>query len=254
MSTSMLADFASRLAFGLAVATLAVPWKAVPPPFFRTQCLIMLGLFVLAGLDESRLAGDRLTLSVLIVVAVLSYCASIAWGIGLPRVAIPLTGLIALLSGGFLALPRHTSAWEVLVVSLSSWLASALLLGATLTAMLLGHHYLTAPAMSITPLRRVVKLMAWALGSRAILAALALGLSYFGSAHPFSSQYASTLFLAMRWGMGIAGTALATTLAWKTVKIRSTQSATGILYIAMTLVLFGELTSLVLSRDSGILM
>jgi hypothetical protein len=36
------------------------------------------------------------------------------------------------------------------------------------------------------------------------------------------------------------------------VEIRSTQSATGILYIAMTLVLFGELTALILSRDAGI--
>ena len=47
------------------------------------------------------------------------------------------------------------------------------------------------------------------------------------------------------------GPAVATYLTWKTVKIRSTQSATGILYIAMTLVLFGELTAMVLSRGVG---
>ena len=61
----------------------------------------------------------------------------------------------------------------------------------------------------------------------------------------------SALFLAMRWGMGIAGPALATwTGLGRRSRLRSTQSATGILYIAMTLVLFGELTALVLSRAS----
>jgi hypothetical protein len=62
----------------------------------------------------------------------------------------------------------------------------------------------------------------------------------------------STLFVMVRWGMGVLGPAVATALAWETVRIRSTQSATGILYIAMTLVLFGELTAMVLTRESGV--
>ena len=45
----------------------------------------------------------------------------------------------------------------------ASRLASALLMGSTLAAMLLGHHYLTAPAMSIDPLKRYVLAMAIAL-------------------------------------------------------------------------------------------
>ena len=36
------------------------------------------------------------------------------------------------------------------------------------------------------------------------------------------------------------------------MQIRSTQSATGILYIAMTLVLFGELSALILAREVGV--
>lgn len=58
----------------------------------------------------------------------------------------------------------------------------------------------------------------------------------------------SWLFPMMRWGMGFAAPALATVMAWKTVEIRSTQSATGILYAAMTLLLFGELSSLIAAR------
>ena len=55
----MLADFAIRLACGLAVLLLATPWRLVPPPFFRTHCQVILGLLVLAGLDLSRSGGDR---------------------------------------------------------------------------------------------------------------------------------------------------------------------------------------------------
>ena len=57
----------------------------------------------------------------------------------------------------------------------------------------------------------------------------------------------------MRWGMGFAAPLVATILAWKTVQIRSTQSATGILYAAMALVLFGELTSLIGARAGGLM-
>ena len=55
------------------------------------------------------------------------------------------------------------------------------------------------------------------------------------------------MFLAARWGMGFAGAAIATFMTWKTAQIRSTQSATGILYIAMIFVLFGELTAMILA-------
>ena len=59
--------------------------------------------------------------------------------------------------------------------------------------------------------------------------------------------------MIMRWGMGFIGPVVAVILAWKTVQIRSTQSATGILYVAMTLVLFGELASLIGSRAGGLI-
>ena len=67
------------------------------------------------------------------------------------------------------------------------------------------------------------------------------------------SEGVSPLFLGIRWGMGVLGPALATWMTWRTVQIRSTQSATGILYIGMTLVLFGELSAMILSHDAGLI-
>ena len=53
--------------------------------------------------------------------------------------------------------------------------------------------------------------------------------------------------------MGFVATAIATYLTWKTAQIRSTQSATGILYITMIFVLFGELTSIDPGGPDGVI-
>jgi len=59
------------------------------------------------------------------------------------------------------------------------------------------------------------------------------------------------MWLGMRILMGYVGTFLATYLSYRTALMRSTQSATGILYIALALLLFGELTSMLLGRTWG---
>lgn len=61
----------------------------------------------------------------------------------------------------------------------------------------------------------------------------------------------SVMWLGMRIVMGYAGTFLATYLSYRTASIRSTQSATGILYVALALLLFGELTSMLLGKTWG---
>ena len=253
MTIPMLADFAIRLACGLATVLLFTPWRLVPPAFFRTHCLMILGLFVLAGLDASRLGVGGPLLAAVGVAAALSYLATVCWGLGLPRIAAPVTGLIVAVGSGIMIEISRSPVTSLWALNSAGRLASALLMGSTLTAMLLGHHYLTAPAMSIEPLKRFVRAMAWALGARAVLAGMGLGI-WTTMAASSTAATASPLFLAVRWGMGVLGPALATVLTWKTVEIRSTQSATGILYIALALVLFGELTAMVLSREAGIIL
>jgi hypothetical protein len=247
----MLADFAVRLAFGLAALLLVTSWRTVPLAFFRTHCIVILGLLVLAELDGSRAGGVNLTLP--IAGAVLAYLAAVSWGLGLPRAALPLTVLIGLATAVWLALASRTDPAGLWAFNAASRCASGLLLGATLTAMLLGHHYLTAPAMSIEPLKRYVALMGWALAGRAALAlaGLLIAQSALGVGQSPATDAFSPLPIAMRWGMGFGGPLVATILAWKTAQIRSTQSATGILYVALALVLFGELTSIILAHSCG---
>jgi hypothetical protein len=250
MALPMLADLSLRLAAGLAAALLVVPWRVVPAAFFRTQCLVVLGLLVLAVLVLGRQYATGLPLGIAVSAAVLAYLASAVWGLGLPRLAMPLSAMIAAGLASLLVVASCHAEPDRWVQTALTRLVSACLLGSTLTAMLLGHHYLTAPAMSIAPLRRFVFCFVAALAVRAILAAIGL-VAWFNRTTGLERSASSGLFLLMRWGMGFAAPALSAYMAWKTVEIRSTQSATGILYIAMTLVLFGELSALVLSQGSS---
>ena len=52
--------------------------------------------------------------------------------------------------------------------------------------------------------------------------------------------------LAMRWFAGLAGLAGMAWMTWQTLKIPNTQSATGILYVALVFVFLGELASAML--------
>ena len=245
MNLPMLADFAIRLAGGLATVLAITPWRVVPIRFFRTHCQVILGLGVLATLATTRPPFEPIVFGMTLTLTVMAFASTLAWGLGLPRLGVPSSLGIAAVSATVLIMTADGPMASLWCLNAASRIASGILLGSTLTAMLLGHYYLTAPAMSIGPLKRFVGLMAGSLVVRTFLSGWSFLLMGTGSAN---ADTIGPLFLAMRWGMGIGGVGLATFLAWRTVQIRSTQSATGILYIAMTLLLFGELSSLVLAR------
>jgi len=251
----MLADFTIRLAFGLAVSLLMSSWRAVPLGFFRTQAQVILGLLVLAGLDQARASGPDWALWALVAAAVVAYFAAVAWGLGLPRFGTGAAVIVATATAAWLGAASYSVSAPLWVFNAASRLSSGFLLGSTLTAMLLGHHYLTAPAMSIEPLKRIVTLLGWALLVRCVLAGSGIWVFQPGTvaSGAFAQETQTGMFLAARWGMGFVGSAIAAFMTWKTAQIRSTQSATGILYIAMIFVLFGELTSMILAGRAGVM-
>jgi hypothetical protein len=252
----MLADFSIRLAFGLAISVLLVPLQAVPLPFFRTQAHVILGLLVLGALDQARAGGPNGSLGLVVSAAISGYLSSVAWGLGLRRFGLATAAVCALATAGWilaLRAPHDAGLWAA---NAASRLSSGFVLGATLTAMLLGHYYLTAPSMTIDPLKRATAMIACGLGARCLLAAVGL---YIALAGHVTSDIApidnnAVTLLAVRWGMGFVAAGISTYLAWKTAQIRSTQSATGILYITMIFVLFGELTSLVLTGQNRVIL
>jgi hypothetical protein len=255
LAAPMLADFAVRLAFGLSLASVLVSWRTVPLLFFRTQAQIILGLLVLAALDQARAGGTGIPFWTIVLGASLAYVSSIAWGLGLPALAVWTAGLSAAAAMGWLCYASQGADVLVIAANATSRGASGFLLGATLCSMLLGHYYLTAPAMTIDPLKRTITLIAWGLAARALLAGAAFSIVQAGLVNHVSTAADPDLLVLLfgRWGMGFVAAGIATYMTWKTALIRSTQSATGILYITMIFVCFGELSSLVLSGRAGVI-
>jgi len=248
----MLAIFCFRLAWGLLISLVILPTSMVPPRFFRVQFLSSLGLLAVAGFFLRDVADGILWLA-LAGSAVLCLAGSIVWHLDkapLGRLLIPLA--TANLTW-VLFCASYTFGGEPATWRLADHFTSGLVLGAATTAMLMGHSYLIAPAMSMTPLVRLLAWLALALVVRAGLAAF--GLWQFSAASSTAAWETETLlWLGVRWLIGLVGPLVLTWMAWETARIRSTQSATGILYVVVILCYLGELTSqLLLAKNSWLI-
>ncbi|MCH7825180.1 MAG: hypothetical protein IH849_10295, partial [Acidobacteria bacterium] len=128
--------------------------------------------------------------------------------------------------------------------------------GSVLFAMLLAHWYLIEPRMPLEPLKRV--LIVFITTQLFILVSLAAVIAYHwtewttmdgGLLRAFT--LGNALFVFMRAFLGVLAPIGLAWMTWKTVEIRSIQSATGILYAAVVFVLFGETISIYLSLATG---
>src|SRR5262249_54375253 len=114
---------------------------------------------------------------------------------------------------------------------------------------LVGHFYLIAPAMSLAPLLRLLRALFAAGLVR--LAVAGAGLWHW-TADPSLVNLETALWLVPRWGVGLVGPLALGWMAWEAAKIRSTQSATGILYVAVIFCFLGEMTGLLLLNKTGL--
>jgi hypothetical protein len=252
----MLPVFCLRLAAGMIACLLllspgaaAGPRPVVNPRFFRTQFLTALGLACLALLF-ARTAGWPVVAAAGAALA-LCFAGSASWSLeGAPGGrALIVLALLALLAGLVLLEPADVPGRPAALAVLGG-LTSAGLLGSALSAMLMGHSYLIAPSMSLGPLMRLLAAVAVALGAR--MAADGLALASWTGGHSLGTLTGdAALWLPVRWLVGFAAPLVLTWMAWQAARIRSTQSATGILYVVVICCSLGELTGLLL-RGSGV--
>ncbi len=253
----MLATFCLRLACGLIATLVLLSPTQVNPRFYRTHFLTALGLAAVAGVFVGD-QGDFWPWLALGGAVLLALFGSIAWMlerapggtplIFLTTVALALAlGRLAYVAGGF----PSESATEAsdFGCRLADDFSSAALLGTATTAMLIGHSYLIAPAMSLTPLLRLLTAFFMCTTLR-LLVAFA-GLWYWTGEHSLVNLE-TILWLVPRWGLGLIGPLGLGWMAWETARIRSTQSATGILYVVVIFCFLGELTSQLLVARTGI--
>ncbi len=278
---TILIQFLLRLTFGLALGMFITSSKLVTSGYFRNHLYVTLGLASLAALLSFSIASEALWYAV--AAAVFSYLGAVYWLFEKAATGKLMLLLVALAawsgasnqtlnpndptekdaanvaytdtsaSSAVSSDATEESPRQVALLGLSqsflseaSIFSSSLLLGFTMAAMLLGHWYLNTPTMELVPLRRLILAMAVAVGLQMILSALGLW-GEFSTTEP-SLQW--MLFVLLRWTFGLVGVAAMTWMAWQTLKVPNTQSATGILYVAVIGTFVGETMALLLSTES----
>jgi hypothetical protein len=153
-------------------------------------------------------------------------------------------GLVALVTQALAA--SSTSGVTTQALTVASFLSSAAFLGGACTAMILGHWYLVIPSMQVSHLQSMVKLHIASMVVRfaVVIAAVVVAIATWqpGLGPSFRGYITSIdgIFFWQRMLFGLFGPALLAYLTWETAKIRSTQSATGILYVDFFTVVVGE--------------
>jgi hypothetical protein len=243
---ALLTEFLLRVTFGLAAAMTLPSARQVTSGYFRNHLYVTLGLSSLAALLSRTI--DSPAFGPAILAAALSYIGSVCWLYEKPFAGKILLMLIAIVGffGACQASGVVMSADVRPNLRFFQVLSSGMLLGATMASMLLGHWYLNAPGMQLAPLKKLLLAMAVAVVLHGVICAAGLALE--ASRRPFDTQ--DWLFLVLRWSFGLVGVLVLTWLAWRTLAIPNTQSATGILYVAVIGAFVGETMSLLLSSAS----
>ena len=259
MISSVAALLAARLAGGVLVAGAVIALRHPVPPAYTRFLLAGAGgaLTLAAAAGRNRPEAALLAVLLLSVAGLWAACRpapgreSGRFG-GRPRLLAALMILLGLAAA--LASPALEGGPRPAAASLTA-LAGALLAGSTAATMTLGHWYLVDTTLSIRPLASGAALF---LGAAGLRAAVAAGFLVSGGYHalrlesPADLIYSTTaLFFSFRTVTGLLAPLALAALVRATVRIRSTQSATGLLYVALILVLFGELTAIFLELLTG---
>lgn len=178
-----------------------------------------------------------------ILLAALAYSGSMAWTLERRQGGAIFGGLIALLSTILLVVMARSSVnlnlnSSVQIAMPEPWeyadtLTAAWLIGSATASMLIGHWYLTATGMKLDPFIHYNRVFIAACVLRIIVV---IGI-YSQSDVDSSSNWS---LLTLRWA-GLVGPLIMAILTIQILKYRNTQSATGLLYAATTLVFMGEM-------------
>lgn len=133
---------------------------------------------------------------------------------------------------------------------------SSLLLGMSNFAMILGHYYLVVPKLSEEPLIYCLYIF-WAVLFLKLMASLSV---IFTTASPFLQEGThlgdgytfNWLFISMRYLWGYVAPLILSLFTFRLCRLRSIQSATGVLYIVEFFVIVGELISIYLMAKHGL--
>jgi hypothetical protein len=243
----ILYQFLLRLAFGLAVGMGITSPRQVSSGFFRNHLYVTLGLTTLAVLSVARFS--KMAAWFAGASAVFSFLGAACWlyeARTAGRVALWFVALSSL-TAALIAQDISTNAAAMVGWRAIATATSGLVLGFVVAAMLLGHWYLNASGMELAPLRRLLAAAAIAVGVQALVSGVGLAAEIVTGAE-LSTDW--QLFVVFRWAFGLCAVLALLWMAWRTLDVPNTQSATGILYVAVIGVFVGELAAALLSAHS----
>jgi protein NrfD len=244
--------FLTHLGLGI-IFTLVVVSREAGVKFFRFNAGLAATLiavaFVFRPSAELTPAGQVALVAVALSEAtIVVYWATIGRMLASIRPALVavgcFSGIVALVAQAMAVTGGASLAYRALTVA--SFLSSAALLGGASTAMILGHWYLVIPSMEVSHLQSIVKVHIASMAVRivVVVAAVVVAIETWqpGLGPSFKHYITSVagIFFWQRVLFGLGGPALLSYLTWETAKIRSTQSATGILYVDFFTVVVGE--------------
>ncbi|MFA7248236.1 MAG: hypothetical protein WC273_01225 [Dehalococcoidia bacterium] len=243
---------------GLAMVTVFDARRQVTPGYVKAGALTVLPLALLAGWTYLSLAradeieGYPLASTwfrplgiALATFVVVDAAHTVAAMVEHHRLAVALGAVGSAAGCGallVLAALLGAPAWS-LPGMLLSLLAASAVLGSALMAMMWGHWYLTSGRLPKEPMEQMALVLLVALMLQVL--SFALGVVLPPRAVP---EGAGALGVALganpafwlRAGVGLAFPLVVAALAWKAATIRGMMSATGLLYIALGLLLAGE--------------
>jgi hypothetical protein len=241
MALTALRLFLAQWGAGLLAFLLLVP-RGAGTGFFRV-CGALAALFLACAAALRPWEGAA---------AVPGVLAAAGAAAGLPLAGRGAPRFAALLASAGLALAAVAleAGGSALVVAHA--LASAALLGSVLVAMLFGHRYLILPDFPVAPLCRLAAAFAAAALVKTVLGLAPLFGDGPGRALREDFLRQGGLFFLPRALLGFLAPIALGVMAWQTARIRSTQSATGILYAAVICTLMGELLGKYLYLTCGV--
>jgi hypothetical protein len=248
----------SQLGVGMMLTLLFISPRAIGNSFFKFASLtaaILLGVVLgFNFLFPSLVRANEIPVIFLLISAVLTVAYNRVVALNKLRAAFIL--LIAAIATGLISIVADSFAFTRLM-ALGGWenwtllinhLAATALLGSVMLTMVFGHWYLVIPKLSIDHLARLTKVLIAAIALRILTILASLIILEAEQSLPLTAvlkelMVGQAMFFWPRILFGVLVPVILAVMIRSTVQIRHTQAATGLLYLAVVALLFGEFFS-----------
>lgn len=249
MSTSQaMGLFVYTFGAGWVASLLAVPWARISRNFFRMNTGFALPIAAIGAGLWWKGGGDVVGPAAGVGAILLLLVALLYWPDGLAR---PVLWVASIASMAAVGVATREAGPAIAAVS------GGVAMGSVMSTMILGHWYLAGPGLSFDLLVRASKVFLGSLVLRLVVV-LAVLAAYqdFGSLGGIASNSSKAVFRSgLLWTRLVAGLVAPLVFAWmvyQCARIKSNQSATGILYATISFVLVGELLAQYYRTQTGV--